>query len=199
MDCAFHEFFETSRISNAIIDKNGRFKKNEIITYCLEKNINVEKEKKRLFDLCVKHGVNYFGSDWNINFDVDKTISVKPSYTSMFIFSFKQKENNSVFSISYLKKTIMEAVFEKIYSVCTELCKMQEFCLFRENVRKISNCTANNCESEKFVKELSKNVFNEEFSYDERRKFFVQHSMENIRVLMKCLIFSLREKRMLKK
>ena len=89
MDCAFDEFFETSRISNAIIDKNGRFKKNEIITYCLEKNINVEKEKKRLFDLCVKHGVNYFGSDWNINFDVDKIISVKPSYTSTFIFRFK--------------------------------------------------------------------------------------------------------------
>ena len=101
MDCAFDEFFETSRISNAIIDKNGRFKKNEIITYCLEKNINVEKEKKRLFDLCVKHGVNYFGSDWNINFHVDKIISVKPSYTSMFILSFKQKENNSVFAISY--------------------------------------------------------------------------------------------------
>ena len=165
----------------------------------LGKKYKCRKRKKRLFDLFVKHGVNYFGSDWNINFDVHKIISVKPSYTSMFIFSFEQKENNSVFSISYLKKTIMEAVFEKIYSVCTELCKMQEFCLFTENVRKISNCTDNNCESEKFMKELSKNVFNKEFSYDERSKFFVQHFMENIRVLMKCLIFSLREKRMLKK
>ena len=84
----------------------------------------------------------------------------------------------------------MEAVFEKIYSVCTELCKMQEFCLFTENVCKISNCTDNNCESEKFMKELSKNVFNEEFSYDERRKFFkknkTEKELEKFTNLQKC-------------
>lgn len=66
----------------------------------------------------------------------------------------------------------MEAVFEKIYCVCAELGKMQEFCLFTENVDKIANCTDNNCEIEKFIKELSKNVFNDELSYDERRKVF---------------------------
>ena len=59
---------------------------------------------------------------------------------------------------------------------------MQEFCLFTENVHKIANCTDNNWEIEKFINELSKNVFNEELSYDERRKVFVQHSMENITV-----------------
>ena len=32
----------------------------------------------------------------------------------------------------------MEAVFEKIYCVCAELGKMQEFCLFTENVDKIA-------------------------------------------------------------
>ena len=64
----------------------------------------------------------------------------------------------------------MEAVFEKIYCVCAELGKMQEFFLFTKNAHKIANCTDNNCE--KFIKELSKNVFNDELSYDERRKFF---------------------------
>ena len=61
----------------------------------------MSKKKKKLFDFCVKHGVNYFGSDSNINFDVDKIISVKPSYTSTYIFSYKRKENGSFFFISY--------------------------------------------------------------------------------------------------
>ena len=52
----------------------------------------------------------------------------------------------------------------KIETVCTDLGKMQEFCLFTEHVHKISNCTDINCEIEKFMKELSKNVFNEELS-----------------------------------
>ena len=75
----------------------------------------------------------------------------------------------------------MEAVFE-IYCVCAELGKMQEFCLFTENVHKIANYTDNDWEIEKFINELSKNVFSEELSYDERRKVFVQHSMENVTV-----------------
>ena len=74
----------------------------------------------------------------------------------------------------------MEAVFDRMFSVCTEVGKIQEFCLFTENIHKIAKCTDENCEVDKFMKELHKNVFNEELSYDERRKFFVQHSMENV-------------------
>ena len=101
LDYAFREFVETTRILNAIIDKHWQFEEYKIIINCLEKIINVKKEKKKLFDLCVKHGVNYFGSDSSINFDVDKIISVKASYTSTYIFSFKRKENSSFFFISY--------------------------------------------------------------------------------------------------
>ena len=54
----------------------------------MEQNVNVEKDKKRLFDLCRKHGVNYYCSDWDINFDFQKIISIKPYYYSTFIFSF---------------------------------------------------------------------------------------------------------------
>ena len=121
MDCAFREFFETSKISNAIIDKNGRFKKNEIITYCLEKNINVEKEKKRLFDLCVKHGVNYFGSDWNINFDVDKIIFVKPwklflKKSILFVPSFVKCKNFAFSQKTYARSQIVLIIIVKVKS-----------------------------------------------------------------------------------
>ena len=46
LDCAFREFLEKSSISNAIIDKHRKFKEYKIIIYCMEQNINVEKEKK---------------------------------------------------------------------------------------------------------------------------------------------------------
>lgn len=39
-----------------------------------------------------------------------------------------------------------------------------------------------NCKIEKFLKRLTKNAFNEDLTYDERRKFFIQHSMENVLV-----------------
>ena len=42
LDCAFHEFLQTRRISIAIIDKHRKFKEYKIIIYCMEQNINVE-------------------------------------------------------------------------------------------------------------------------------------------------------------
>lgn len=61
-------------------------------------------KKKNVFNLCVRHGFNYLGSDWDINFDIKKIISIKVSYKSMFIFSFKKKESDSFFIIDSLKK-----------------------------------------------------------------------------------------------
>ena len=46
LDCAFREFVETTRILNAIIDKHRQFEEYKLIIYCLEKIINVKKEKK---------------------------------------------------------------------------------------------------------------------------------------------------------
>lgn len=47
----------TSKIKNAIISWNF-----VLYVYCLEKDINILKEKNHLFNLIVKHGVSWHGS-----------------------------------------------------------------------------------------------------------------------------------------
>lgn len=59
IDLVFQEFYETSTIKNAITDKNRKFDTYNIYEYCLEKDIDLKKEKSRLFDLCLKHGVSW--------------------------------------------------------------------------------------------------------------------------------------------
>ena len=76
----------------------------------------------------------------------------------------------------------MEAVFDKIFDICSELGKMQEFCLFTYNIHKIAKCEDGNCDIEKFLKFMTKNVVNEDLSYDERTKLVIQHCMENVLV-----------------
>ena len=63
----------------------------------------------------------------------------------------------------------MEVVFKKIFFVSTELSKMEDFCMFAQNVHKMTKCTdTENCEIDKFLKDVTVNVFNEELSYDAR-------------------------------
>ena len=85
LNCAFQEFLETSKIKNTIIDKHRKIDEYKIMVYCMEQNIDVNKEKNRLFNLCLKHGVGYQCSDWDINLELKKIIYVKPSYFSTFI------------------------------------------------------------------------------------------------------------------
>lgn len=73
----------------------------------------------------------------------------------------------------------MEPIFEKIFFVSTELNKMQEFCLFTQNVHSIAKCR----DVEEFLKVLMENIFNEELSSDERRKFFAEHGLNDITCL----------------
>ena len=46
LDCAYDELFETCQIKNAIMVKHRKMKEYIITIYCLEKDINVDKEKK---------------------------------------------------------------------------------------------------------------------------------------------------------
>lgn len=46
LDCAYDELFETCQIKNAIMVKHRKIKEYIITIYCLEKDINVDKEKK---------------------------------------------------------------------------------------------------------------------------------------------------------
>lgn len=73
-------------------------------------------------------------------------------------------------------------VFEKVINICDESGKMQEFCLFTENIHKIAKCDKESCEIKTFLTDLTKNLFNEELTYDKRTKFFIHHSIENIAV-----------------
>lgn len=74
----------------------------------------------------------------------------------------------------------MEVIFKKKFCVSTEQSKMEDFCMFAQNVHKMAKCTdSENCEIDKFLKDVMVNVFNEEFSYDARQKFFVEHSLKN--------------------
>ena len=68
----------------------------------------------------------------------------------------------------------MEAVFEKIFFLSSELGRMQEFLKFTKNVHKITNYKQADCETENFIKKLDVKIANEELSYNERRMFFTE-------------------------
>lgn len=97
LNCAFEEFYQTSKTQNVIIDKQRTFDNYSIKLYCLEKDIDVNKEKQCLFNLCLKHGGGYNCSNWDIYFDTKKIISNKSSYFSTYIFTFSKKKTESLF------------------------------------------------------------------------------------------------------
>lgn len=97
LNCAFEEFYQASKIQNVIIEKRRRFDNYSTKLYCLKKDIDVNKEKQRLFNLCLNYGVGYNCSNWDINFDTKKIISVKPSYFSTYIFTFSKKTESLFF------------------------------------------------------------------------------------------------------
>ena len=50
----------------------------------------------------------------------------------------------------------MDAIFSRIFEISTELGRMQEFCLFTENVHKITKCEEKECEIKTFLDVLKK-------------------------------------------
>ena len=76
----------------------------------------------------------------------------------------------------------MEAVFEKIFFLSSELGRMQEFLKFTKNVHKITNYKQADCETENFITKLDVKIANEELSYNERRMFFTETCMNDFPV-----------------
>lgn len=72
LNCTFEEFRETRRIRGAIIHKHTGPKDFKMAVYCIEDDIDLLSEQKRLFDTCEKYGVGYSSSEWDINFDTSK-------------------------------------------------------------------------------------------------------------------------------
>ena len=68
-----------------------------------------------------------------------------------------------------IKTLGMEAAFEKIFYVSSELLRMQEFWEFTNKLHTLAKCTEKNCATEVFFKEIKEVVFDEELSYDKLR------------------------------
>ena len=90
---AFLEFKQQCDVEGKIITTYRSEKDFTIAIYCLEKNISVDKQRKKLFSLCKKHGVHYLSSAWDINFDVHQIISIKSIHNSTYLFIFLKKDN----------------------------------------------------------------------------------------------------------
>ena len=88
-----------------------------------------------------------------------------------FYFSLKKKIFLSL-DLDLIKTLAMEAAFEKIFYILSELLRMQEFWEFTNKVHTLAKCTEKNCSIEGFFKKIKEVIFDEEFSYDKRRLFF---------------------------
>lgn len=59
---------------------------------------------------------------------------------------------------------------------------MQDFINFNKNVHKLSKCNHNDCEVEHFLEQIGEKIFDEELSYEQRRVFFTEASINNVPV-----------------
>ena len=85
---AFLEFKQQCGVEGKITKTYRSEKDFTIAIYCLEKSISIDKERKKLFSPCKKHGMHYLSSAWDINIDVPEIISIKPIHNSAYLFIF---------------------------------------------------------------------------------------------------------------
>ena len=88
IECVFKEYKENCKIKGAIINNFRRPKEFKISIQCLEQNMDIYHERRRLFELCKKHGIYYISCPWDINFNISQIISIRPLYDSTFLFIF---------------------------------------------------------------------------------------------------------------
>ena len=68
-----------------------------------------------------------------------------------------------------------------------------------KNLRNIAKCTEEKCDAEEFLKVLLENLFNEELTYDERRQFFIEHSLKYSKVFNAMFMLHSKGKENIKK
>lgn len=84
-------------IKHALVKKLVGPKEFKISVQCLEQNMDIYHERKRLFEQ-KKHSIHYISCLWDINFDISEIISIKPSYDSTFLFIFSKRKDSAFFS-----------------------------------------------------------------------------------------------------
>ena len=95
----FCEFKENYNISNAITDYTRIENEFSIHIYCLEKDIDIKKERNRLLHLYYKHGLSYNLCYGQLKWELPKEkriISTKPIYFSTYIFSLRKRKVDSL-------------------------------------------------------------------------------------------------------
>ena len=98
----FCEFKENCNIDNAIIDYTRKESEYSIHICCLEKDIDIKKERNRLLHLYYKHGSSYNLCYGQLNWELPeekRIISTKPVYFSTYIFSFRKRKVDFFFSL----------------------------------------------------------------------------------------------------
>ena len=68
-----------------------------------------------------------------------------------------------------------------------------------KNLRNIAKCTEEKCHVEEFLKVLLENLFKEELTYDERRQFFIEHSLKYSKVFNAMFMLHSKGKENIKK
>ena len=76
----------------------------------------------------------------------------------------------------------MEAAFEKIFYISSELLRMQEFWEFTNKVHILAKFTEKNCSIQNFFSKIKEVIFDKELSYDKRRLFFIDVCSSNMSV-----------------
>ena len=76
----------------------------------------------------------------------------------------------------------MEAAFEKIFYISSELLRMQEFWEVTNKVHILAKFTEKNCSIQDFFSKIKEVIFDKELSYDKRRLFFIDVCSSNMSV-----------------
>ena len=85
----------------------------------------------------------------------------------------------------------MEAAFEKIFYISSELLRMQEFLGFTNYVHQLAKCADKDCVIDGFLKRIREVIFNEELSYDQRRFFLQTYVILIYQYLTQCSNFTI--------
>ena len=92
IECVFKEYKENCKIKGAIINNFCGPKEFKIFIQCLEQNMDIYHEIRRLLELCKKHGIHYISCPWDISFNISQIIGIRPLYDSTFLFIFNKKK-----------------------------------------------------------------------------------------------------------
>ena len=86
-DCVYEEYKATCKIEDAFVNKIVEPQNFKICVQCISTKIDINHEKRKLLDICRKHGLNYISCPWDIKFVVFKVISVRPLLDSQYFFT----------------------------------------------------------------------------------------------------------------